>query len=412
MLLSGGIDAAGRRLDLRCDRTTGLITEAAPGLTLAAGEQLVDCTGLVLLAAPVEPHCHLDKALSGDRAPNPKGDLPGAIEAWVAYREHLDEDDIEARGMAAALELVAHGTTTIRSHVDVGAGIGLRGVDALSRVKQQLAADGLADLQLVALVKGPEISEMLQFARDAIEHGADIVGGVPHVEPDPVAATWALAELAAELGRPLDLHVDETLNPGATWVEDLAEAVLGFPSLQGHTVAGHCVSLGVQDPARQGELARKIAASGVAVVSLPGSNLYLQSRDHPSSPPRGITALRALLDAGAVVAAGGDNVRDPFNAVGRSDALETAALLVMAGHLAPAEAWHAVSAAGRTAMGLPPVSLLPGDPAEILAIRGSSLTDAVARASDERIVVHRGNVVASTTLQTTFHRSPTMASLT
>ena len=42
------------------------------------------------------------------------------------------------------------------------------------------------------------------------------------------------------------------------------------------------------------------------------------------STPRGLTALRPLLDAGARVGAGADNVRDPFNPVGRSDALETA----------------------------------------------------------------------------------------
>ena len=37
------------------------------------------------------------------------------------------------------------------------------------------------------------------------------------------------------------------------------------------------------------------------------------------------TATRTLLAAGANVAAGGDNVRDAFDAVGRADPLETAA---------------------------------------------------------------------------------------
>jgi cytosine deaminase len=92
-----------------------------------------------------------------------------------------------------------------------------------------------------------------------------------------------------------------------------------------------------------------------------------------------------LLDAGVVLAAGADNVRDPFNPVGRSDPLETAALLVMAGHLTPQEAWEAISSGARRAMGLPAAALQPGAPAEILATRGSSLADAVARASEDCI---------------------------
>jgi cytosine deaminase len=161
-------------------------------------------------------------------------------------------------------------------------------------------------------------------------------------------------------------------------------------------VASHCVSLGVQTPELQREIAEAVAAAGVAVVTLPQTNLFLQARGVTCSPSRGLTAIRALLDAGAVLAAGADNVRDPFNPVGRSDALETAALLVMAAHMTPHEAWEAVSSGARRAMGLPVVALQPGAPAEVLAARGSSLADVVARASEDRIVIHAGRCVSRT----------------
>ena len=48
--------------------------------------------------------------------------------------------------------------------------------------------------------------------------------------------------------------------------------------------------------------------------------------------------MTALREAGATVAAGGDNLRDPFHPVGRGDALEVAALMVTCGHLDPAAA--------------------------------------------------------------------------
>ena len=76
---------------------------------------------------------------------------------------------------------------------------------------------------------------------------------------------------------------------------------------------------------------------------LPQTNLFLQGRDHPAATPRGLTAVAALQEAGVLVAAGADNVQDPFNLVGRSDPLETAALMVMAGHQLPDTAFDMVS---------------------------------------------------------------------
>lgn len=413
LLLQGGHAADGLRLELRCDPATGTVTDAATVLPPLPGDELVDCSGLVLLPAPVEPHAHLDKALSGDRAPNPAGDLLGAIDAWHAYRGTIEIDDYVRRARAAALELIAHGTTTIRSHVDVGEGVGLRALEALLQVKDELAADRLADLQLVALVSSPVIGDdgagNRALLEQAIELGADVVGGCPLIEPDPVAATAFLVRFADERGLPIDLHVDESMVPGHLWLPQYAEAVAAATGLPGAT-ASHCVSLVVQPEHDQARIAAQLAAAGISVVTLPQSNLYLQSRGRRVAPPRGLTALPALLEAGVNVAAGGDNVRDPFNAVGRSDALETAAFLVMAGHRTPEQAWQMVSAAARAALGLPPVTLAPGEPAELVALPGDALTDALARAGEGRIVVHAGRIVARTTVSTTFMRSPASAS--
>lgn len=413
VLLSGGRSPEGERLDLRCDSTTALIAAAAPELAPLAGETVVDCTGKVLLPGPVEPHAHLDKALSAEAAPNPAGDLPGAIAAWRAYRPQLTPDEIHGRARAAALELVASGTTTIRSHVDVGDGIGLRGIEAVARVRDELRAEGLADLQVVALISPPvcgtDGEAMRTMLRAAMDAGADVVGGCPHIEADPAEATRELVAIAAELGLPIDLHVDETLDPSILGLRAYAAEIAAAGGRVPGAVAGHCVSLGVQEPVVQTAVASEVAAAGIAVVTLPQTNLYLQSRDRPVAPPRGLTAVQALLDAGACVCAGADNVRDPFNAVGRSDALETAALLVMAAHLSPQRAWHLCSNAGRQALHLPPVHLQAGDPAELVAVRGVSLADAIARGSQDRVVVHRGAVVATTTVATTFQPHGTAA---
>jgi len=407
LLLRGGVDAGGAALDIRADPVSGTIVAADRALAATEGDEVFDCTGCVLLPAPAEPHAHLDKALSAERVPNPTGDLAGAIAVWHAHRPHLDEEDILTRGRAAAHELVAHGTTAIRSHVDVGTGIGLRAVEAIAALREELRRDGLAELQIVALMTPPttgadEVAHR-RLAEAALEAGADVIGGAPHLDPDPAAATRVALEVAQAHGVPLDLHVDETLRERVLFLEDLIVLVAERGFAHG-VVASHCVSLGVQEAGRQAEVAAAAAAADIAFVTLPQTNLYLQARGVATAPARGLTAIRALLDAGATVAAGADNVRDPFNCVGRSDALETAALLVMAAHLSPEEAWEAVSGAARRAMGLHPAGpagMAPGAPAEVLVVRGTSLVDAVARGSEHRIVIHRGRCVAHTEVRST-----------
>lgn len=398
LLLHGGVDADGMRIDVRTDPATGRIT-AVGVLEPHVDDAVADCAGMVVLPAPAEPHAHLDKALSAGVAPNPKGDLLGAIDAWHAHRVHLDEEEILGRARAAVHELVAHGATAVRSHADVGPGIELTAVRALVRLRQEV--EGLVELQVVALAGIPLSEEPVQrLLRAAMEAGADVVGGCPHLDPDPEAAAAFAVGLARELGTPLDLHTDEQLDPSVRGLAHLAALTTGFP--HGAT-ASHCVSLGVQEPAEQDAVAEQVAAAGLAVVACPQTNLYLQARGARTAPARGLTAVRALMDAGATIAAGADNARDPFNAMGRCDPLETAALLVMAAHLTPHEAYERVSGAARAALGLEAVALREGAPAELLAVRGASLPDAMARASEHRHVVHRGRLVASTTVQSQLH---------
>ena len=220
-----------------------------------------------------------------------------------------------------------------------------------------------------------------------------MAGGCPHLDPDPHGATEFVVNLATERGVPIDLHTDETLEPTHFALPHLATMLTATGHAHG-TVASHCVSLSVQPPDRQREVAEQLAAAGVAVVTLPQTNLFLMARDHQVAPPRGLTALRPLLDAGVVLAGGADNLQDPFNSMGRADALETAALLVMAGHLLPEEAYDAVSSGSRAALGLAPVSLTVGSPAELMAVPAASRREALAMAPAGRLTIHRGVVVA------------------
>ena len=143
----------------------------------------------------------------------------------------------------------------------------------------------------------------------------------------------------------------------------------------------------------QRRVAEKVAQAGISVVVLPQTNLYLQGRSHPVRTPRGLTAIGALRAAGANVCAGADNLQDPFNLVGKGDPFETAALMVMAGHYLPADAFEACSSMVRNALAVPAVSVAVGSPADLVAIRAASVREAIAFQHHDRITLHAGRVV-------------------
>jgi len=397
--------ADGRHVDVRIDTAEGTIAGVAAAGSTEAGDEGEgdDLGGWLLLPAMAEPHAHLDKALTADEVPNPKGDLMGAINAWfeAAEKGRLSPERTVERATRAFELLLVHGVTAVRTHVNVTSDIGVSSVLAVQEAARSM--EGLIDFQTVALtgwpMTGPDSAPSVRALEAAVEAGVDLVGGVPNLQDDPPACIADVLSLATSAGIDIDLHTDETLDPSVLTLRELARQV-SDKGFDGTVAASHCVSLGMQPPDVQAAVAAEVAAAGISVITLPQTNLFLQGRDDPRATPRGLTAVQALLDAGAAVAAGADNVQDPFNLVGRSDPLETAALMVMAGHRLPADAYGMVSNTARQVMGLAPVNFEPGDPADLVAIDAPSLRGAVADAPMSRRVYRRGRLVASSDQQT------------
>lgn len=357
----------------------------------------LDAQGRLVLPAMAEAHAHLDKAFLAETVPNPTGDLMGAIVNIEAARDRITEADTEVRAERAARLIAANGATAIRTHADLTDANGFTSINALLRVRNRLA--DLVRIEVFALCGWPSIgsagANQRAILREAIALGIDGVGGCPHLEDDPAAANDNFLSMAAEAGLPVDLHTDETLDPSRFALEDLADRVVstGFPY---RVAASHCVSLVMQPEAVQHRVAEKLAAAGISVIALPSSNLFLQGRDHPVATPRALTAISALRAAGVNVAAGADNLQDPFYPVGRADCLETASLMIMAGHVLPADSYSMVSTAVRQAMGVATAGTSIGDIADLVILPAATVREAIAFAPAGRIVIRSGNVVSGT----------------
>lgn len=357
------------------------------------GCTVIDLGGRMLLPGLVEPHAHLDKAFLAERAPNVTGDLMGAIRALEQIRSTLTEADITARAIRAATSLSENGTVAVRTHADTTISGGLDSVLGLLEAKRRCA--GFIDIEVAALLEWPltgrDGADRRALARDAVDAGIDVIGGCPHLDPDPVGAVNVLVDLALESGLPIDLHADENLRPDSEDLRHLASRIID-DGLVLRANASHCVSLSMMDPTNQRRTADLCAAAGVSVTALPQTNLFLQGRQTSTAVPRGIAPVQLLQEAGVNVAAGGDNLQDPFNPMGRADPLETAGLLVLAAHLPVDRALEAISTGAGRVLGRR-IGLAVGDEASFVAVPATSVRHAIAMGPPDRVVVHGGVVI-------------------
>lgn len=361
----------------------------------------VDLSGHVLLPAATEPHAHLDKAFLAEVVENPTGDLIGAIDAMRANRHRLTLEETIERGERAARLMATNGYTAVRTHADTTVEQGLTSIEALVEIRDRVA--DVIDVEIVALcgwpVTGTPGADQRALLRAALAGGADLVGGCPHLETfdgdgSIASATEVLLEIATDFDRPVDLHTDETLDPDADGLARLAAQVAAGFTLP--VTASHCVSLGQQSVADQRRTAEAVAAAGISVIALPHTNLFLQGRGC-SPMPRALTAVQELRDAGANVAAGADNLQDPFNPLGRACPFETAGLMVLAAHLRPSDAWAMVSTNSARALDRTAAApdagghgLRPGAPADLVAVPAANIREAIAMSPRDRLVWRTG----------------------
>jgi cytosine deaminase len=304
----------------------GKITEVAEGLTAPAAET-VDAQGHLLTPPFCDPHFHMDSVLTyGRPRVNESGTLLEGIALWGELKPTLVQDDIIERALRYCDMAVARGLLAIRSHVDTS-DPRLLAVEALLEVKKRVAPH--IDLQLVAfpqdgvLRPGPGAAENLKRALDL---GVDVVGGIPHFErtmSEGAASVKLLCEIAAERGKPVDMHCDETDDPMSRHIETLAFEAQRL-GLQGRVTGSHCTSMHSMDNYYVSKLIPLVAESGVHIVANPLINITLQGRHDTYPKRRGMTRVPELMAAGVNVAFGHDCVQDPWYPLGTGDMLEVA----------------------------------------------------------------------------------------
>jgi cytosine/creatinine deaminase len=368
------------------------------GATQTAGP-VIDLDGSMIWPCFVDCHTHLDKGHIVSRASNPAGTFQGALSAVMADRAaNWSAPDVMARMEFALRCAYAHGTKAIRTHLDsrieqtkitwtVYGEVKARWADRIA-----LDASPLFPIDLAL-----DDAHLADVASAISQHGRTL-GAVTYMTPALCEALDRLFRLASDKGWDLDFHVDESLDPAATSLRTIAETALRY-KFEGRILAGHCCSLVAQPEATAAATMDLVAKAGIAIVSLPMCNMYLQDRREGSTPRhRGVTLLHELKSRDVPVAIASDNTRDPFYAYGDLDALEVFREAVRVAHLDhPVGDWpQAITATPAKVLRLDGAGFIGvGAMADLVVMRARSWTELLSRAQSDRVVLRVGQAVSA-----------------
>jgi cytosine deaminase len=353
----------------------GVVQAIYPPKSTAVAKNVLFADGKVLLPGLVDAHVHLDKTYVP--MTNHSGTLEEAVQVWFDGRPSLTKANCIERASRAIECAISHGTTAIRTHVNVVDPPDLAMAEAILEVRERYKH--VITLQTVALGLVGDSPTRDAVSDTAMRMGIDIVGNAPIFTHNATNALHASFKLAEKYGKALDLHIDENSNPESRELDLLAELTIAR-GMQGMVTAGHCCSLSFMPDTDAGRIMDKVARAGVHIISLPSCNLVLQGRNcFPA--PRGITRVKELVARGVNVSAASDNVRDPYNPFGNYDALMAAYISAHATHMTGtdevATTLQMVTTHPRRAMGLAACDYGIGSPADFVLLDTTDPQDAV-----------------------------------
>ena len=300
---------------------------------IAAKAPRHEAGGRLLVPGLVECHIHLDKAGILHRSSIEEGSLREAMAETARLKAAFTVDDVYARAAQVVELAIGHGTMAMRSYVEIDPRAGLRSFEAIKAIRADYAH--AIDIEICAfaqegLTNEPATEALLETA---LREGADLVGGCSYTDPDPVGHIARIFDLAERHGVAADFHVDFDLVPGGSDLPSII-AEIERRHWQGPVACGHATKLATWPKPQLDSMARRLADSGIGIVALPATDLFLLGRDAETLVPRGIAPLLALARHDVVTAVASNNVLNPFTPYGDANLVRMANLFANSAQLA------------------------------------------------------------------------------
>ncbi|MDH2436163.1 cytosine deaminase [Pokkaliibacter sp. MBI-7] len=373
--------------------------EVQPAAVSAAATD-IDADGNLACAPFVEPHIHLDAALTaGEPNWNQSGTLFEGIERWAERKPMLTPEDIRTRALKTIQLLMENGIQVIRTHVDT-TDPSLTAMKTFCQLRDELK--DRVELQVVAFPQEGILSypNGLRLMEESLEIGADVVGGIPHFEYTRElgeASMKHVIALAKKYDRLVDVHCDEIDDPNSRFLEVLAAEAL-FNDMGHRVTASHTTAMHSYDNAYCSKLFRLLKKSGISFVSCPTESIHLQGRFDTFPKRRGVTRVKELLAAGMNVCLAEDSVFDPWYSLGNGKLLRVldAGLHIcqMMGYQDISKALSLITDNSAKALGISDrYGIEVGKPANLIILSGSDDYEVVRRQEDVRWSIRKGEVI-------------------
>lgn len=376
----------------------GLIQRIAPHIDGQAA-RVIEAGGKVLIPGLVDSHIHLDKAYIMDRLPNKSGTLMEAIQVTAKLKPTFTKEDVVERATRALFTLVSHGTTHIRTHAEFDPAQGFTGFETVMELKEKYRH--LMDIQVVAfpqegIFKCPGVEDMMTQAMDM---GADVVGGIPYNDSPSKEHIDLVFRLAAKYGKPIDFHQDFKDNADSMTIEYICDKTIA-EGMQGKVSVGHLTALAAVPPEELEPILKKMADAQINVMCLPATDLHLGARNDTYNVRRTVTPVRKLRDAGVNMCFATNNIRNAFTPYGTGDLMHIAMLGIPVCHLGGADDLPTVLPMLTTnpakALGLSDYGLEEGKKADMVLLDSDSVETCVIDIPERLFVIKNGAVIVET----------------
>jgi cytosine deaminase len=273
----------------------------------------------------IETHIHLDKSRIIDRCAPAERHALSPVKAIAPLKKSMSVEDVRTRAERTLIDCILHGTTRMRTQVEVDPGIGMRGFDGVSSVVADYA--WAIDIEICVfpqegLNNYPGTEELLV---EALRRGAKVIGGAPRYDSDPPKQIERIFALAREFDVDIDMHLDVGPTPEPMYIHRVRELTERYKR-GGRVVVGHMAKLSLLPPKEVTSLARQLADSGIAVTVLPATDLFLMGRDQDHNVRRGVADANLLLAQGVNCSLSSNNVLNPATPYGDCSLLRMANL--------------------------------------------------------------------------------------
>ena len=361
-----------------------------PQISTEAPEEELE--GRLVLPGFVESHVHLDKSCLTDRCGH-VGSLTEAIAAVAAAKREFTVEDIYARGRKTMEKAILQGTTAMRTHVEVDPRVGLRGFEAVCQLKRDFS--WALDLQVCVFPQEGLLNDKGTEALliEALEGGADLVGGCPYTDSDPHGQIARIFDLARVYDVDIDFHLDFHLDPPRMDLGEVCRLTEAYG--WGDRVAvGHVTGLSAVTREGLAQWAARMATAGVALTVLPATDLFLMGRECECLSPRGVAPAHLLAHKGVTCSIATNNVLNPFTPFGDCSLLRMANLYANVAQIDDpdivANCFDMVTSEPARLMNLADYGIAVGNSADIVALDAQEKVSALAEIAQPLFGIKHG----------------------